>query len=341
MLEKLLNFFKRDRPLSAQRSPLTFEKLAREYDIFYICYDEPNRKRNWQQIQAVLPKARKVEGVTGFDRALKTCARQSQTAHFFVIDGDNQMIVSRFKNPVWIAEPQDTWVLSWSAFNPLNGLRYGNGGVKLWPRDVALQMRTHENASSGDDPTDYCFVVDYYLIDDFISETQVTSTPQQAFRAGLREGVKMSLDWGRQADLSRETFQKLGPQNRLRLQTWCNVGADQPNGYWAILGARLGLKLNAIDKFDYRQINSLDWIDQLFQQEVVDRFYTPGLSSEEGFVVTHEVIAHIDQLGELLQGHLGLELRLMSPDESRQFKRSFQNPKREGLLRDKKPTQDQ
>ena len=39
----------------------------------------------------------------------------------------------------------------------------------------------------------------------------------------------------------------LGDVNLDRLRVWCSVGIDQPNGDWAILGARLGAVRTALD----------------------------------------------------------------------------------------------
>jgi hypothetical protein len=333
-MEFIKRLFTRSHSLRAMAQPLSFHKLVEVFDVFYICFDEPNRDNNWLQIKSLIPKAQKVEGVVGFDRALKTCAGLSRTSHFFVIDGDNQLVVNRFRNPIVIKDIQDDWVLSWSSYNPLNGLAYGNGGVKLWPKEVALAMESHESASNESDPTDYCFVVDYYLIDDHVSETLVTTTPQQAFRAGLREGVKMSLDWGRQVQLTPQNFKQiLGRQNRFRLKTWCEVGADVPNGYWAILGARLGLKLNVVDLFDYAQINSLDWIDRLMHEQILH----PLNASDPQCIEGKPLIPLIQQLGQTIQAALGLRLELLTATESRDFKKNLVNPRREGLLREKQP----
>ena len=187
---------------------------------------------------------------------------------FFIIDGDNRVLEDRLDRKLQLEEVSNQWVLSWSSLNSMNALIYGNGGLKLWPREVAMGIKTHENALKTGDQTDYCFVAKYYMVDDFVTETVVNTTPRQAFRAGFREGVKMSLQWGKQVSLNRENFNSaLGKQNRLRLKIWCEVGADVMNGYWAILGARLGLKMNVIDLFNHRFINSYDWIDKclLFQ----------------------------------------------------------------------------
>lgn len=302
------------------KNNLTGIKLFKEFDIFYVCYDEPNRKENWDQVKKHLPKAQKIEGVKGFDRALKTCAQQTTTKHFFIIDGDNQVLPERFAHELDLKVIENKWVLSWSSLNTINGLSYGNGGLKLWPKDVALNIKSHESAGDDGDPTDYCFSAHYFMIDDYLTQTIVNSTPQQAFRAGLREGVKMTLKRGQQVSLNRDTFTKeLSFHNRERLKIWCEVGADVENGLWAILGARLGFKLNIIDRFEYQKINSYQWIDGLFLQTKEH----PGQVNLE---------SKIDSLGEELNTSLNLDLKLLAPEQSRAFKRNFKNPPRSGLL---------
>ncbi len=313
-------------------SDSSLRQIFQKIDVFYICFDEPNRFENWKQIKSVLKKAKKVEGIVGFDRALKECARKSSTDHFFVIDGDNRILENRLDKKFQLSEVNDQWVLSWSSLNSMNALVYGNGGLKLWPKEVAMNIKSHENSVETGDQTDYCFVAKYYMVDDFLTETVVSSTPWQAFRSGFREGVKMSLQWGQQVVLNRKNFNSaLGKQNRLRLKIWCEVGADVNNGYWAILGARLGLKMNVIDLFDYRLINSYEWIDNCLFSQVLKPL---GLTREETShpMVERELISRINQLGGVLNEQLPLELRLLDPDESLLFKKKFTNPKRSGLL---------
>ena len=46
---------------------------------------------------------------------------------------------------------RDTDVIaSWAGKNTVNGLVYGNGGIKCWPKQVVYGMQTHENAPEGD-----------------------------------------------------------------------------------------------------------------------------------------------------------------------------------------------
>ncbi len=329
----LRSLFNKKQKISQLKQPFNAEVLFVLFDVFYVCYDEPNKEENWRQIKAIIPKAKKVEGVVGFDNALKQCAKQSNSEYFFLIDGDNQLIERRFRRPLSIEGLQDNWVLSWASLNTVNGLTYGNGGLKLWPRDVALSIKSHENASQHDDQTDYCFIASYYLIDDYVSRTIVNKTFRQAFRAGFREGVKMSLSYGKQVDFSQKSFEEaLGRQNRLRLKIWCEVGSDVINGLWAILGARMGLYYNAVKKFDYSNINSYEWIESLLQDEI----FKP-LDIEIGHIENNDFDARrlsplIENFGRKIEEALPLKLKLLTPIESLQFKEDFENPRRSGLL---------
>lgn len=327
-LKRLIGPFQ---PIQKKNRHLTVEDLIQRYDVFYVCYDEPNRFENWSQIKGYVPKARKVEGVIGFDNALKTCARLSRTSHFFVVDGDNQWIGNKLQSPLPFRSFDEHWVLSWSSLNPANGLCYGNGGLKLWPQQVALEIKSHENATDKSDQTDYCFLADYYLVDDHVTQTLVHRTPLQAFRAGFREGVKMSLSWGLQVELSDENFDsELGWQNRERLKVWCEVGSDVANGDWGILGARFGLKKNVIDQFDCRQMNSHKWIESAFITEVLKPL---GVTQ---FPLTNtqkiEQRQMIDSLGDAINQKIPIDLKYLEPQASKKFKENFKNPERSGLL---------
>lgn len=337
-MDKIRQFFAPKLKPSQLRQPLVIEQILKKFDVFYICYDEPNREENWAQIKEILPKTKKIEGVKGFDQALKTCARKSRSYSFFVIDGDNQILPETFSQSVEIDGLSDDWVLSWASYNPLNGLSYGNGGLKLWPRHIALKMKSHENANLQDDQTDYCFIADYYLIQGYVTKTIVTKTYKQAYRAGFREGVKMSLAWGKPVKgLCYSNFEdSLGRQNRLRLKVWCEVGADVHNGLWAILGARMGLYYNTVEGFDYSLINSYQWIDRCLQNEVLKLLGLDSGQIESPDFKLSGLKEFIFEYGNRINQKFPLDLKTLSPLESLKFKEEFQNPKRQGLLRKKK-----
>ena len=104
---------------------------------------------------------------------------------------------------------------------------------------------------------EFCWKLNYIQLNDTFSEVHQTASPFQAFRAGFREGVKMSLDQGKR--ISPDEFkQKIWWQNYNRLQTWCNIGSDVDNGLWAIYGARLGCEMTVLSNWQTNLISDFD-----------------------------------------------------------------------------------
>lgn len=223
-------------------------------DIVFISYDEPEADANFADLQAHLPRARRVHGVKGFDAAHRRAA-EGASDWIFTIDGDNRVTDPGFFDGRLDVAPRDLGqVFSFSARNGLNGLSYGNGGVKLWPRVLLQDLRSHEHAARREAQLDF-WTVPFFLIHREVSEVRMSATPAQAFRSGYREGVKLCLI---RAQSPAEAFpdlplpeafaEHLGSLNLDRLRVWCSIGADQPNGDWAIFGARLGAVRTALDR---------------------------------------------------------------------------------------------
>ena len=305
-----------------------------DLDVFYISYDEPAKEEHWANLMMKFPFAKRVDGVKGFDNAHKECARQSETDRFISIDGDN--IVDEKFFDLQITFPPDTdlanSVISWSAKNMVNGLVYGNGGIKCWPVDLVLEMKTHENAVDATKKVDFCWDLNYIQMNNIYSEVYNAGSPFQAFRAGYREGVKMSLDEGN--PVPSEDFQKrIWPKNYERLLTWCNVGADVENGIWACFGARLGCyDVNFVKDYKLECISSFDWFKTYFEEEVL-----PLCKSDEGNekCARTGVEWNYDMLydealrvGDILSEKMGMEITDPTPATSAYFKRVYNNPTR-------------
>jgi hypothetical protein len=245
----------------------------KDLDIIYLSYDEPNCEENWINLQRLWPKAQRVHGVKGSDAAHKACAELATTDRFVTVDGDN--IVKEYF-PYREYTFDDTWdikdsILSFPAVNVVNGLRYGNGGVKVWPKHVVMNMRTHEVAkdSKGEAGVDFCWVLDYVLMPDVMSDVHMNSTPAQAWRAGFREGVKLSLIDGVKFTGSSVVWKsKIARSNFDRLCMWLQTGLDVDNGFYAILGARMGLHKTMLTDWDSSQVQDFDHLDYIYQSEV-------------------------------------------------------------------------
>jgi hypothetical protein len=87
--------------------------------------------------------------------------------------------------------------------------------------------------------------------------------------AGYREGVKMSLDQGKNIDPAN--FKRIIQNNNLRiLTTWMSVGADVDHGKYAMLGARMGCYSTTVSGNEYVQVRDLEKMADLFSTAVDD-----------------------------------------------------------------------
>jgi len=129
---------------------------------------------------------------------------------------------------------------------------YGNGGLKMWTRKFVHNMKTHENSDTSDErgKVEFCFDDKYYQFNDSFSVSYTNATPWQSWRAGFREGVKMSLDQGAKVQDLRSVWW----QNYDRLMVWSQIGADVENGMWSILGARQGCYMTNCTDWDYANV---------------------------------------------------------------------------------------
>lgn len=287
-----------------------------ELDIFFISYDEPNADTLWEDLQERAPRSvKRVHGIKGFDAAHRACAEQSTTDRFVTIDGDNLIQNSLFFQ--WVDEGTDgkDLVFSFKAKNIVNGLEYGNGGVKVWPKALVLNVPTHERADSDAGATDFCWVYRYMQVDHCASIAVPNASPLQAFRAGYREAVKMSLIGGVKLDTWKETKERFAAVNRSRLFVWLSVGADISNGWWTIYGARQGLYDLWLRNLNPDLIRDYDWFDQYWTN-----FHD------------HEPDLAAKAIGRRLDNALGTNIADLDPKQSRWFKETYINPDRSGLM---------
>jgi hypothetical protein len=285
-----------------------------EQDIIFLSYDEPNAEKNYADLCAKVPWAKRVHGVKGSDAAHKACAALSESEYFVTVDADN-IIDPKFLDVVVDLEElclTPEHVFSWCGKVHVNGLMYGNGGLKMWTRKFVNNMRTHENSADDDEKgkVEFCFDEKYYQFNDSYSESFTNATPFQAWRAGFREGVKMSLNQGtKTADIKKVWW-----QNYQRLLIWCNVGADVDNGIWSMIGAREGCYLTNCTDWDYANVRDFEYLTQYW--------------GEQGYGSATDTEYRYKWLGTELKHKCGLEISNIDSDGSKFFKTVYQNTPR-------------
>ena len=239
-----------------------------DLDFVYISYMEPNKEENWADLKNKVPWAKRVDGVKGFDSAHKAAAETAETDFFISVDGDNIIDETFLLQTLDFEKTDRKAVHRWRAKNIINGLVYGNGGLVGWDKETCLGMHTHENAKDKKAEIDFCWTVKHENLHNCYSTSVINSEPFQAWIAGYREGVKMSLNKGEH--IKPEDFMKTiwGPNLKI-LSTWMTVGADVDNGKYAMLGARMGCYSTTLDTNEWVQVRDLDKMYDLYENAVV------------------------------------------------------------------------
>lgn len=291
-----------------------------DYDLIFLSYDEPNKEKNYADLKKKFPWAKRVDGVHGSDSAHKACARLAETERVTIIDGDNIVKPELMDQVIEFYDHADLskCVLSYPAYDIINGLIYGNGSIKNWHTQLILDMKTHENAdtTNGKTQVDFCWEIKYLQMKDWMSYVYNNASPRQAWRAGFREGVKMCLLEGIRPDPNKEFDRQVHWKNYQRLLTWMNVGSDVENGLWAIYGARLGCYMTMLTDWNYLNVRTFSYLNDLYNT-IADK-------------TEDELLGEIASLGTKLRDSLGILTGpgFMDKDQSKFFKSVYTNPPR-------------
>lgn len=289
-----------------------------ELDLIFLSYDE-EQEENWERVKRFRPSAKRIHGVKGFDRAHKVCATISETDRLIIVDGDNWL------NDEWVYDQNDVTIddtgietacFSFTSINNINGLAYGNGGVKVWNKSVLLESNTHETGTS----TDFCWDVPYFQDNRALSTTVQNKFEYTAWRSGYREAVKMTQKEGKPRESLENTWYLIHDKNLSRLNVWLSIGRDVKNGIWAILGARQALYEMMSTNFDQTVINNYDWFAEKW-----------CLVGEQLNGFGPEILSQ--QYSKLLFEKYNFYIPELDSKQSSWFKKTYINPVRKGFMK--------
>ncbi len=251
-----------------------------EFDLFFLSYDEPNAEKHFADLIDKAPWAQRIHGVKGFDAAHRAAAEQSETDWFVTVDADNIVDEAFFNETISLdPERRPNESVTWNGRNMMNGLIYGNGGVKLWSRAFVLNGGVgHETSDDPRHAVDFCWQPDYRTIRKSFSEVWNNGSPTQAYRVGFREGVKLTLDGGLRIPAT-EMKSRLHPMNLRNIRTWCCVGRDIEYGVYAMMGARQGFLRMLDPDWDHTVVRDYDW----FKKNQDDWAFTEEELEETGY----------------------------------------------------------
>ena len=221
------------------------------YDIVFISYREPNAEENYSALKERFPRAKRIHGVKGIHQAHIEAAKLCDTPMIWIVDGDAQ-VVDEFNFDYQVPAWQYNHVHVWRSKNPINGLVYGYGGIKLFPRELTENMDTSK-------PDMTTSISDKFVaIKEVSNITGFNTSEFDTWKSAFRECVKLS---------SKTIDRQKDDETTRRLAIWTNIGKDKPYGKYAILGAREGMAYGSKNKGnleELKKINDFDWLKDRF-----------------------------------------------------------------------------
>ena len=231
--------------------------LPAQLDVVFISYNEPNAEANWQKVVEKAPYAKRVTGVKGIVAAHKQAAAMVETDMFYVVDGDADLA------DYWDFNFQPNLfdrdcVHVWRSVNPVNDLKYGYGGVKLFPTKLVISADPNNTDMTTSLSSKFKLMPKISNITSFNSDAYVT------WRSAFRECAKLA---------GKTLKRQMVRETEKRLDIWCTVGEDKRFGKYAIAGAIAGRKFGeenlGNDKI-LQKVNDYEWIKSKFDEYMLN-----------------------------------------------------------------------
>jgi len=245
-------------PIEKKESTIVASQ-PKPFDIIFISYKEEAADENFKTLSERFPRAKRIDGVKGIHNAHIAAANLAETDMFWVVDADAH-ITKKFNFempyiPHYNKGERDALhdtVHVWRSINPVNGLIYGYGGVKLLPKKLTLNMRT--------DTTDMTTSIskNFKPVNAISNITAFNTDEYSTWRSAFRECVKLA---------SKVIDRNYDGETEERLHIWCTLGKNQPFGEYAVGGAIAG-KIYGQDNIgnpdELIKINDFSWLKSQF-----------------------------------------------------------------------------
>ncbi|MGK5543346.1 hypothetical protein ACSNOH_01155 [Streptomyces sp. URMC 127] len=224
--------------------------MTSAFDAVLLSYDEPMANALHRRLGRVLGgTVKRLHGVRGMRRAYLLTAELADTEQFFLADGDFS-IDTRF--PAVGVEPLAAGVSMrvWRAVNPVNGLTYGYGGLKLIRRDALREMGEAVDVLAAlPGKVEFC--------QDTAGTTRFNQSPYHAWKAGFRECAMLARG---------SEYGMNDTDARARIDAWTSSSTGDFATY-AATGARDGIAFArdaARDPERFDLLNDPAWLREHF-----------------------------------------------------------------------------
>jgi len=242
--------FKNKKPVKADK-PATRDI---PYDVVMLSYQESEADANYAKLLEKVPHAKRVHGVKGIFNAHQRASEIADTKMFYVIDAD-AILLDEFDFEYFPTVWDEDTVHVWKSKNPINGLIYGFGGLKLFPTQLlrdAKEWRIDFTTSISEKFKPMPTPANY---------TAFNVDPFNTWKSAFRECTKLS---------SSVIHRNKQEEDDERLETWCTVDSGAPYGKYAVAGAIAGRKYgseHAEDDIALGKINDFAWLKSKYEEE--------------------------------------------------------------------------
>ncbi|MFF2013717.1 hypothetical protein ACFVWY_32285 [Streptomyces sp. NPDC058195] len=220
------------------------------FDAVFLSYDEPMANSLHARVQRTLGGlVKRLHGVHGMRRAYRLCAEVVEREQFFLADGD--FAIDTDFDQVSVA-PLDEGVSMrvWRTVNPVNGLSYGYGGLKLIRRSALREMGEAVDVLAA-------LPGRIEFAEQTAGVTRFNQSPFHAWKAGFRECAMLARgsEYGMADD-----------DGRRRVEAW-TTSHDGEFAAFAAAGAREGVAFArdaARDAGRFNHLNDPTWLRDRF-----------------------------------------------------------------------------
>jgi len=226
----------------------------KKFDVVFISYYEPFAEVRFESLISKVcgNQLHWIKNVQGIHQAHIAAATAVSTDMFYVVDAD-AVILDTFNFdyhiPYYDFNAKST-VHVWKSRNSVNGLEYGNGGVKLLPKQMTMDM----DLSKPDMTTS---ISKWFKPMQEVSNINAFNTdPFNTWKSAFRECAKLA---------SRVIDRQQDKETQERLRIWCEESNDAYAVYGAISGRDYGIK-NKTDLDALRLINDFEWLKEKFNE---------------------------------------------------------------------------
>ncbi|MCC3316698.1 hypothetical protein A5780_30335 [Nocardia sp. 852002-20019_SCH5090214] len=227
------------------------------FDVIQLSYDEPLADVLHSRLARVFGgTVKRLHGVRPMRRAYRLTAELTDTAQFFLADGDFA-IDHEFGSAAVEPLAEGVSMRVWRARNPLNGLSYGYGGLKLIRAEALRQLG---------DAVDVLAALPgrVEFVEATAGMTRFNQSPYHAWRAGFRECAMLA----RGSEYGMDDVSA-----RQKIAAWRSARTGEFASY-AALGARDGIAFAhdaGRDPDRFTHLNDPVWLHHRFTSSYGER----------------------------------------------------------------------